>query len=118
MDCSADKYSDTVGDLINESWSPQEIEKKVWSDINDAFSKPADRGDESVDYVPTQILAEIFKSAGFGGIEYKSSYGDKGVNIALFNISKADPMESRLYRVDDISVKISRYDHDYLEGLA
>jgi hypothetical protein len=108
LNCSADQYSRTIGDLINESWSPQKIEKKVWSDINRAFSKPADRGDDSVDYVPTQILAEAFKSEGFGGIEYKSSYGEKGVNIVLFNISWADPMEPRLYRVDDVSVKISK----------
>jgi len=112
VDCSADRRSLTISDLINESWSPQKIEKTVWSDINRAFSKPADRSDDSLDYVPTQILAETFKSQGFGGIEYKSSYGEKGVNIALFDISAADPMEPDLYLVDDVSVTLSKYENE------
>ncbi len=112
VDCSADRDPRTVSDLINGSLSPQKIEKKVWSDINRAFAKSADRGDDSMDYVPTQILAETFKSREFDGIEYKSSYGAKGVNIALFDISAADPMEVDLYRVDNVSVKISKCEND------
>jgi hypothetical protein len=84
-----------------------EIEKAVWSDINDAFSKPAQRSDESLDYIATQILSELFKSNGFDGVAYKSSYGEAGYNIALFDLDAANVGDCYLYRVDDISLKIS-----------
>jgi hypothetical protein len=116
VDCSADKFSrhGRVGDLgkpwKNKLWSPQDIEKAVWSDINRAFSKPADRGDDSLDYVPTQILAETFKREGFGGIAYKSSYGKEGVNIALFDIGGADPINYSLYSIDDVLVTKTQHE--------
>lgn len=105
VDCSGDQM--TIGDWSKETWSPREIEKKVWSDINGAFSKPASRSDDSLDYVPTQILAEVFKGENLGGIKYRSGYGGKGTNIALFDIRGADPIECALYRVDNVSIKIS-----------
>ena len=80
----------------------------MWGDVNRAFSQPSQRGDESVDYVPTQILAETFKSKGFDGIAYKSSYGEKGFNIAIFDLDAADVLgRISLCRVDDIKVKIT-----------
>jgi|ERR1700733_2922462 len=48
--------------------TPEDVETAVWSDINKAFSEPVERGDNSLDYVPTQILAEAFKRHGFDGI--------------------------------------------------
>lgn len=85
----------------------EDIERAVWSDINDAFFKPAQRGDDSLDYIPTQILAELFKCNGLDGIGYKSSYGESGFNIALFDVDAANVVECYLCRVDDITVKIS-----------
>ena len=66
------------------------MEKAVWSAIHDAFSKPAQRGDESLDYIPTQILSELFKSNGLDGVAYKSSYGEAGYNMALFDLEAAN----------------------------
>jgi hypothetical protein len=80
-------------------------EKTVWLDINSAFSKPVERGDSSLDYVPTQILAETFKRNGFDGVAYKSSYGEEGFNVALFDIAAADLIEPpTLYHIKDVSV--------------
>jgi hypothetical protein len=85
----------------------------VWTNINEAFSEPAERGDESVDYVPTQILAETFKSLGFDGIAYWSSYGESGFNVALFDPTSADLITCGLCRVRDVSVKVSEEDTPY-----
>ena len=63
-------------------------EKAVWADIDRAFSRPVTPSDKSSDYVPTQIIAELFKSNGFDGLFYKSSLSD-GFNLALFDISTA-----------------------------
>jgi len=38
-----------------------------------------------LDYVPTQILAEAFRSRGFHGIIYKSFLDKGGKNVALFD---------------------------------
>src|SRR5215831_8908770 len=65
-------------------------EKAVWENINDAFSKPVQRSDDDLDYIPTQILSELFKSNRLDGVAYKSSYGEAGFNIALFDLDAAD----------------------------
>jgi RES domain len=86
---------------------PEDREKTVWLEINNAFSKPVERGDSSLDYVPTQILAETFKRRGFDGIAYKSSYGEEGLNVALFDIGAADLIEPpTLYRIKDVSIEM------------
>jgi hypothetical protein len=86
----------------------EQNEKMVWGEINRAFSQPSQREDESVDYVPTQILAEAFKSKGFGGIAYKSNFGENGFNVALFDLAAADIIgRVRLCRVDRIDIKIT-----------
>ena len=46
---------------------PAEREKAVWAHIGQAFSEPMTRRDDSADYVPTQIIAELFKREGFDG---------------------------------------------------
>lgn len=64
-------------------------ERAVWADIDRAFSQPVTPSDQSADYVPTQILAELFKSNGFDGVHYKSALSKNGFNIALFDIHTA-----------------------------
>ena len=115
VDCSAVKINNLIR-LLKEDWTPEEIEKQVWSDINIAFSKPVERGDDSIDYVSTQTIAETFKLNGFDGIAYKSSYGENGFNIALFDIGAADLINCALYRIHDISVTLSQQDAPYFIG--
>jgi hypothetical protein len=57
----------------------------MWLAIDQAFAKPVSHL-ETKEYVPTQIIAELFKSKGFDGIWYKSLLSDDGCNLALFNL--------------------------------
>jgi hypothetical protein len=98
---------------LRKSWSPEETDRAVWSDINEAFSEPVERGDNGFDYLPTQILAEAFKLHGFDGIAYKSSYGEDGFNVALFDIEAADLITCGLHRIKDVSVTTVEQDHPY-----
>jgi hypothetical protein len=93
--------------------TPAEIEKVVWSDIDRAFSEPMTRSDDSADYIATQILSELFKREGFGGVAYRSNFGEEGYNIALFDLEAADLINCALYKVDSIDVKFSESDHRY-----
>lgn len=82
-------------------------EKAVWADIDRAFSQPVTPSDKSSDYVPTQIIAELFKSNGFDGLLYKSSLAD-GVNLALFDIDAATTGNYALVcRVEEIKFSFS-----------
>ncbi|MBZ9996585.1 RES family NAD+ phosphorylase [Mesorhizobium sp. BH1-1-4] len=86
---------------------PPTLEQKetaVWIDIDNAFSKPVTLADDTADYVPTQILAEVFRHAGYDGIIYKSQFGQKGYNIALFNPDDAIVMNCAPYSVTGFDV--------------
>lgn len=76
--------------------------KAVWADIDRAFSRPVTPSDKSSDYVPTQIIAELFKNNGFDGILYKSSLSN-GLNLVLFALSAAAEGDyASVHRANDI----------------
>lgn len=78
---------------------PAVREKLVWSDICRSFAEPTNRSDDVADYASTQIIAELFKKNRFHGIVYKSRLG-RGCNVALFDLTAAEPEGAVLYRVD------------------
>ena len=94
---------------------PNTIEKEqaVWTQIDHAFSEPTTSRDDSTDYVPTQVIAELFKSEGFDGIAYKSAFGNDGYNIALFDIADADLANCSLYKVTDAMYSFREEDNPY-----
>jgi RES domain len=112
VDCSRKEIGDLAA-FLEPNLSAEDIDKIVWSDMNRAFSKPVERGDESLDYIPTQILAETFKFLGFDGVAYKSSYGETGFNVALFNLASADLINCGLYRIKDVSITKQEEDSRY-----
>ncbi|MDI6753247.1 MAG: RES family NAD+ phosphorylase [Thermodesulfobacteriota bacterium] len=91
---------------------PDEREKAVWFAIDRAFSRPVDPADDVAAYVPTQILAELFKAEGYDGIGYRSSLGP-GHNIALFDLDVADLIACLLFEVKDISFKFEQRPNSY-----
>lgn len=93
--------------------SAEEIERAVWTHIDNAYAEPMTRSDDMADYAATQILAELFKDSGYDGVAYKSNFGEKGYNIALFNIDVAELINCALYRVDGIEVSYSQRDNPY-----
>ena len=87
----------------------QQKEEKVWGDIDEAFSRPVTISDKSPDYVPTQIIAGLFKSHGYNGLYYRSSLsGD--LNLALFDIDAATMVDSFLYIPKQIKYSFERHE--------
>lgn len=80
----------------------------IWSSIDKAFSEPINSTDRTAEYVPTQIIAEFFKSKGIDGIAYKSSVS-KGVNVVLFDLDMADVLYSFICEVKSVKFKYSGY---------
>lgn len=79
--------------------SAPERERSVWKDIDNAFSRPVTPHEQIADYVPTQVLAECFRSEGLDGIRYKSSVGD-GTNIVFFDLNVAEVVTCGLFQVN------------------
>ncbi|MCX5674682.1 MAG: RES family NAD+ phosphorylase [Planctomycetota bacterium] len=86
VNCTTDEKSRR---LFTQEPAAQQRETAVWYDIDEAFARPVDLSDDGADYVPTQVLAELFKVNGYDGVAYRSSLG-KGHNIALFDLNMAD----------------------------
>ena len=78
-----------------------ECEERTWSCIDQAFSIPVDPSDNKTDYVPTQILTELFRHEGYDGIIYNSKFA-KGHNVALFALNLAEPVDIKLYNITKI----------------
>jgi hypothetical protein len=86
---------------------PPEREQAVWSDIDRAFSKPVTPTDKTAEYVPTQIISDLFKAKGFDGIAYRSALGD-GYNVTLFDLNAAELINLSLSEVKEINFKFAK----------
>ena len=94
-------------------------ERAVWTDIDNAFSRPVTRSDESEHYVPTRILAELFQEAGFDAMIYRSQFGPEGKdghNIAIFDLGDAEILGCAPYQVDSIRVKSEQIGNSWSAG--
>ena len=83
-------------------------EKSVWIDIDNAFSRPVTLTEGSTSYVATQILAESFRDAGYDAIVYRSNFGEKGCNVAVFDMGDADIINCAPYEIKSIEVKFEQ----------
>lgn len=88
-------------------------EEAVWTQIDQAFSTPVTSEDDSADYVPTQVITELFKNEGYDGIAYKSAYGDDGYNIALFDLDDARLTTFILHEVKSAKFIFEQIDNPY-----
>jgi hypothetical protein len=58
-----------------------------------ALGQPIHPEDSAIEYVPTQYLAEVIRSAGYDGICFQSALNPKGTNVVIF-----DPATTRITR--------------------
>lgn len=84
-------------DKFHQEPTPERAEKAAWNFMGEAYSTPVTLDDDPKGYLPTQILAELFKSEGVDGIAFRSSVEVSHVgkeaegepvefNIVLFNL--------------------------------
>ena len=97
-----------AGFLAGEAADAKEKRKSVWNRIDNAFSQPVTGNDDPAAYVPTQILAEVFRDEGYEAITYRSRFGKKGYNVVIFDLDNADPVDGRPYEVKKIKVAAKR----------
>ena len=78
--------------------------RSVWTEIDNAFSRPVSPSDELAEYVPTQILAELFRTEGYDAIVYRSQLAEDGYNVVLFDPDDADVVSGTPFDVKSIKV--------------
>jgi hypothetical protein len=116
VDCHQSGLDGTITD-INKLWPLKSLWRKeilpdskheeiAWAWIDRAFSEPVSQLDDPLEYIPTQVIAEFFKTEGYDGIKYRSSVAP-GYNIALFDVNAAKAIETMLYYTNDISYQFS-----------
>lgn len=74
------------------------------------ISKPLRRHDSPLDYLPTQYISDYIKSAGFAGIEYKSTMCKKGVNFAIFDETLFECIGTESYDIDSLTYGYSMFE--------
>lgn len=92
---------------------PEDWNDIVWSEINRAFTKPVTRSDDSGEYVATQILVELFRDEGFDGVAYRSAFGEKSRNFALFELDCAHLTSCELYEATSVKMNFRERDGPY-----
>jgi len=107
IDCASDEPRNPL--YMGEP-EPIKREEAVWATINKSLSEPI-QGEDIQRYVPTQILTEMFKMNGMDGIAYRSNFGDKGINMALFDIDAARLINRQLFKVKKIQITSEEEDN-------
>lgn len=90
-----------------------ERETAVWTQIDQAFSKPTTPANDTAEYVPTQVIAELFKREGCDGVAYGSAFGDDGHNIVLFDPADAELTSCTLFEAKSLEFKFEQFDNAY-----
>jgi hypothetical protein len=75
--------------------------------LGDELTRPVIPQSAAVEYTPSQYLCEFIKNGGYDGVIYRSSVSD-GINLALFDPTKATCEEVMQYRVARVSVGFAR----------
>lgn len=75
--------------------------------LGEELTRPVLPRSAAIDYLPSQYLCEFIKKCGYDGVVYKSSVSD-GINLALFDSSKAAVGAVRQYTVDKVSVNVTQ----------
>jgi hypothetical protein len=111
IDCSKHQSNEKTLALIGDTTRSRE--DGIWAAIDQAFATPVTRDDEAGEYIPTQIIAEVFKREGLNGIVYKSVLSEDGLNVVLFSLCDAGVLNCALYRAASISFDFQPLGSEY-----
>jgi len=106
------KLLDRRIDDMESPLTSDEINKAVWTDIDQSFSKPVARADDKSEYITTQKIAELFSRNGYEGIAYKSMLTTDGFNIAIFDPSVVEQAMAQLFCLEVLEHKFSEFPID------
>ncbi|KAB7791319.1 RES family NAD+ phosphorylase [Bifidobacterium leontopitheci] len=104
----------TIADLSRlEEISPFDIDEddlpllaanlEILNGMSREISKPMRRGDDSLEYVPSQYIAEFIKSLKYDGVKYASTLRNGGMNLCLFDPTAYECHKTYTKRVSEVT---------------
>lgn len=87
------RYSSSLEPLATTDLAVKVANRTLLESLGQALGKPIHPEDSAIEYVPTQYLAEVIRSAGYDGICFQSALNPKGTNVVVF-----DPANTRITR--------------------
>jgi hypothetical protein len=75
--------------------------------LGDELTRPVQPQSAAIDYLPSQYFCEFIKKRGYDGVVYRSSVSD-GINLALFDPSKARGIRVAEYTISKVSVDVAQ----------
>lgn len=108
-------------DFTNSHNQPNMTTAKVnlFAELSHLFSLPVTEDDDTLDYVPTQFIAEYAKKLNYDGIAYKSSIISDDINkdpdyhnVVIFDKEKYYAMRSNIILVNGIDMDFKQIDAD------
>lgn len=75
--------------------------------LGQELTRPVLPRSAAIDYLPSQYLCEFIKKTGYDGVVFRSSVST-GINLALFDPSKATGGAVSLYSIKRVSVDVER----------
>jgi hypothetical protein len=58
-------------------------------------------------------LVELFRDEGFDGIAYRSAFGERSTNLALFDLECAELKSCQLHEVTNVKMNFVERDNPY-----
>ena len=80
------------------------VRQKLLQAISRDLSKPLRRYDSEIEYVPTQLVCEICKLNEMDGIRFESSLHKGGINVVLFDASKAECVSVKSVEICNVEI--------------
>jgi len=74
--------------------------------LGDELTRPVLPRGAAIDYIPSQYLCEFIKKVGYEGVVYRSSVSS-GINLALFDQTKAVGGRVSLYNIKKVTVEVT-----------
>lgn len=103
----------------------EEVKRNLFADLSYLFSKPVAYEDDTLDYIPTQYIAEYAKNLGYDGIVFESSLTPElrnqdvvahpeldRFNVVVFNYEKCHPIKSNVVSIDRQYIECNQIDGD------
>lgn len=75
--------------------------------LGEELTRPVLPRSAAIDYIPSQYLCEFIKKSGYDGVIYRSSVSS-GMNLALFDPSKAEPQTISRYNISRVTVDVEQ----------
>lgn len=73
--------------------------------LGEELTRPVLPQRAAIEYIPSQYLCEFIKNLDFDGVLYRSSVSD-GINLALFDPTKATGGSALLYNITKVTVEV------------